>query len=86
VDYIEPLSAADGGRNVGSAIAVACLRRLVAQEYLQKFLEWYITNRLYYYDVVCWLDRLLYAQEPLRQTFERKLPELRVGADPAMCS
>jgi hypothetical protein len=56
-------------------LAVACLRRLATSEDLERFLEWYLTKRPYYYDVVCWLDRVLYAPEALRQAFERKLEE-----------
>jgi len=53
--------------------AVACLQRLAIQKDLEQFLEWYLTERPYYYDVVCWLDRVLFAPEPLRRAFERTL-------------
>jgi len=40
---------------------------------LEKLLDRYITQPTYYYDVVCWLDRILYAPAQLKAMFIRQL-------------
>ena len=35
----------------------------------------YPTRSTYYYDVVTWLDRLLYSPSPLKELFARELEE-----------
>lgn len=44
-------------------------------EELENLLEAYLQKEKYYYNVVAWLDRLLYSPEPLRDFFARKLAE-----------
>ena len=40
---------------------------------LEKLLHRYIAQPTYYYDVVCWLDRILYAPAQLKEMFIRQL-------------
>ena len=40
---------------------------------LEELLKEYIRKETYYYNVVTWLDRLLYAPSPLRDMFARDL-------------
>jgi hypothetical protein len=42
---------------------------------LEKILEANLRKEKYYYNVIAWLDRLLYSPEPLKNFFERKLAE-----------
>lgn len=44
-----------------------------AKTELEEFLETYLTGETYYYDVVTWLDRLVYSPSPLREMFVRAL-------------
>ncbi len=49
--------------------AIRYYSRWVAKNELEKFLETYLTGETYYYDVVTWLDRLVYSPSPLREMF-----------------
>jgi hypothetical protein len=49
--------------------------RWVTRSELEEFLEIYITGETYYYDVVTWLDRLVYSPSPLREMFVRDLKQ-----------
>lgn len=40
---------------------------------LEELLEKYLSQDAYYYNVVCWLDRVLYAPEPLREAYKALL-------------
>ena len=51
------------------------LSKRLARNELEAALASYLSNETYYYDVVTWLDRLLYAPEHLRGPFARKLGE-----------
>jgi hypothetical protein len=58
--------------------AISYYSRWAAKNELEEFLEAYLTSETYYYDVVTWLDRLLYSPSPLREMFVRVLGD---GAD-----
>jgi HEAT repeat protein len=45
----------------------------MTNEELRQLLQDYISAETYYYDVVTWLDRLLYSPQPLREMFVRQL-------------
>lgn len=49
--------------------AVHYFSKHLPNDELQKLLETYIGQDAYYYNVVTWLDRLLYSPSPLRQMF-----------------
>jgi hypothetical protein len=53
---------------------MALLAKKLTTEELEGMLGQY-TSQLYYYDVVCWLDKILYAPEPLKEAFVRQLEE-----------
>jgi hypothetical protein len=53
------------------AVAFA-VRRLPTSE-IEPLLTDYLTPSSYYYNVVCWLDRILYAPEPLRSAYKSEL-------------
>jgi gas vesicle protein len=53
--------------------AVALLAETCTREELQQLLEKYIERNRYFYNVVCWLDRHLFAAEPLRQIYAEQL-------------
>lgn len=55
------------------AKAVASYVRLQKPEALDRSLAGYIAKGYYYYNVVCWLDRVLYAPSPLRDYFLAEL-------------
>jgi len=55
--------------------AVACLSRLAGDKMLREILEEYYSNESYYYNVVCLLDRLLYAPQSLRGKYIETLQE-----------
>lgn len=40
---------------------------------LETILTAYFERGFYYYNVVCWLDRVLYAPPPLRQFYKQRL-------------
>ncbi|HJT75739.1 MAG TPA: HEAT repeat domain-containing protein [Gemmataceae bacterium] len=56
-------------------IAVAALQRWWSTEDLEVLLKRYLAKRPYFYNVVCWLDRALYAPAPLRGVFIKELQE-----------
>jgi hypothetical protein len=49
-------------------------RRWNAAE-LEEFLREYIARGTYYYNVVTWLDRLLYSPSPLRDMYVKSLEQ-----------
>ena len=55
------------------------LSKRLGREELEQLLDEYPNEGTYYYDVVTWLDRLLYAPQSLREMFLRDLDE-EVGA------
>jgi hypothetical protein len=64
---IEPLLG-----NVDSEIRIKALSYLIKtlnSEELEELLVEYANKPLHYYNVVVWLDRILYAPPPLKQTF-----------------
>ena len=42
---------------------------------LERFLNDYVQNETYYYNVVCWLDRILYAPRSFKIMFRKQLAE-----------
>jgi len=42
-------------------------------EDLRQLLERYISRDTYYYNVVCWLDRYLFAPDPIRQVYAKQI-------------
>jgi hypothetical protein len=55
--------------------AIRYYSRWAAKSELEEFLEAYTTGETYYYDVVTWLDRLVYSPSPLREMFVRDLAD-----------
>ncbi len=55
--------------------AIRYYSRWAAKNELEEFLEAYLTGETYYYDVVTWLDRLVYSPSPLREMFIRVLTD-----------
>ncbi|WP_434480816.1 hypothetical protein [Gemmatimonas sp.] len=53
--------------------ATALLAHELSLDELKEVTRRYRELPTYYYDVGCWLDRVMYAPEPLRAAFERKL-------------
>jgi len=53
--------------------AVALINKIQTIKENQELLKKYTTKESYYYNVVCWLDRILYAPSPLRKKFEETL-------------
>jgi len=45
------------------------------RQQLELLLKKYLSSETYYYDVVCWLDRILYAPRNLSQGYKKKLIE-----------
>jgi hypothetical protein len=54
---------------------VAFFAKKFTEEELQELLGRYTSRLPYYYDVVCWLDKILYAPAQLKGTFARQLEE-----------
>jgi len=42
---------------------------------LERFLNEYVQSETYYYNVVCWLDRILYAPRSFKMMFRKQLAE-----------
>lgn len=66
----ELLLDADEGIRVA---AVACLRNRVGRERLTEILWQYIDHGTYFYNVVAWLDRIIYAPAPLSSYYGAEL-------------
>lgn len=45
----------------------------LSEEELTQLLQRYTGQITYYYDVVCWLDRILYAPQPLKEMYRKRL-------------
>lgn len=54
-------------------LAISALYRLCDHSDLIEILSEYLTNRTYYYNVVCWLDRLLYSPDSIRAAYIQAL-------------
>ena len=71
VPKLEPLlTNSDGGLREK---ALAVLVRKLKEDELENLLKTYTERPTYYYNVVCWLDRILYAPQPLREFFDAQL-------------
>jgi hypothetical protein len=55
---------------------VAYFAKCCTKGELEQLLLRYLKGSYYYFHVVCWLDRLLYAPSPIREGFVRELQEL----------
>ena len=53
--------------------ATAYAVKTLARQKLVSLLKRYLSGKTYYYDVVCWLDRVLYAPRNLAQGYKRML-------------
>lgn len=53
--------------------ALKVLTRRMNRRDLEALLERYIAKCAYFYDVICWIDRLLYAPQPLRAAYREQL-------------
>jgi hypothetical protein len=53
--------------------ALKIVTRPMNRRRLEKLLERYVATGAYYYDVVCWMDRILYAPQPLRGVYRQQL-------------
>lgn len=56
--------------------ALFCLSSKLSHDELEQVLEEYVARETYFYNVVCWLDRILYASTPLRELFLRELEQV----------
>lgn len=54
-------------------LALAHLLRVSSRDFLRATLIAYVARDTYYYNVVCWLDRVLYAPEPLQSGYKHQL-------------
>ena len=55
------------------AMAVAYFASTLHKSKLTAFLDEYLSKGGYYYNVVCWIDRILYAPGNYRKMFNREL-------------
>jgi len=69
--FLEPLLK-DENDVVRRKVAAFFAMKFTAEE-LEALLGRYTSQLPYYFDVVCWLDRILYAPAQLRQFFTRRL-------------
>ncbi len=56
-------------------LATAYVVKTRSRQKLVPLLKRYLSGETYYYDVVCWLDRVLYAPKVLAQGYKKKLIE-----------
>jgi len=71
----------EGDEAENRARAVLFFSRRMTPEEMEQFLGKYHNRGAYYYNVVDWLDRLLYSPPLLRAMFIRKLEESSMGSD-----
>jgi HEAT repeat protein len=55
--------------------ALHYLSSRMTRKELEQFLKKYLSRETYYYNIVTWLDRLIYSAEPLRQMFTYELEQ-----------
>lgn len=68
---LEPLLAHEDSTLREKALAV--LSKKLRGEDMERLLKAYVAKESYYYNVVCWLDRILYSPPPMREFFRREL-------------
>lgn len=73
LDFFEALL--DSGNDKERVRAVYYLSKTRTNEELENVLETNLQKEKYYYNVVTWLDRLLYSPEPLKEFFVRRLED-----------
>lgn len=56
--------------------ALFCLSKKLEYNELENLLKDYVQRDSYFYNVVCWLDRILYAPAPLREMFLREFEKV----------
>ncbi len=54
-------------------LGLAYLLKVSSKDFLRDTLIGYLARDTYYYNVVCWLDRVLYAPEPLQTGYKHQL-------------
>ena len=54
-------------------VALTYFLRRYSDEQLEQLLHQYLDKPSYYYNIVCWLDRILFAPPPLKDHFRREL-------------
>jgi hypothetical protein len=54
-------------------LGLAYLLQVSSRDFLRDTLVSYLASDTYYYNVVCWLDRVLYAPEPLQSAYKHQL-------------
>jgi hypothetical protein len=62
-------------------VAIAQLKKRVSREHLEQLLSTYLARETYFYNVVTWLDRLIYAPDPVLPYYEQQLVNEATGAD-----
>jgi hypothetical protein len=70
--FVELLDGEDEARRIRALYYF--FSRLQRDE-LEALLEKYVGKDVYYYNVVAWLDRILYSPSPLREMFVKELEE-----------
>ena len=70
--FVELLDGKDDARRVR---ALYYFFSHLQREELETMLEEYLSKDIYYYNVVTWLDRVLYSPSPLREVFVKELQE-----------
>jgi hypothetical protein len=71
-EFLEPML-----RNESDIVrrkVMALLAKKLTTEELEEMLGRY-TSEFYYFDIVCWLDKILYAPAQLKKIFARQLGE-----------
>jgi len=70
-DLVTPLlSNSDRGRRLA---AIRVVTETYTREQIENLLREYIQAATYYYNVVCWFDRILYSPSPLREGYAAEL-------------
>ncbi len=69
--FLDPLLTSSSG--AVRIRALAYFAKTQSESQLEQLLQSYLAKSSYYYDVVCWLDRFLYAPSLLRAKFRDDL-------------
>jgi hypothetical protein len=56
--------------------AILCLSRKLSPSEMEQILKDYLARDTYFYNVVCWLDRILYSPAPLKEMFGREIDQV----------
>lgn len=77
--HIEPLLL--NANDIIRLSALAWVINKYSEEELKNLLQSYLTNRTYYYNVICWLDRKLFAPQILRDMYINQLYSIIFPSD-----